>query len=294
MSKLDLTNKVWFFDIDDTLVDTAGTSQVAAEGIGKVFKSNFDEDIARKVTRKFNELFNVMMLGYRVKNKEDWGKVPGGQEEFDQTLKQVESCQEEVIEKYGLFKKWSREIFIKIAADRLGVEVSPELIHEAADAYWMTLTEKTEVFPGAREFFEYLNKKEQPIFLVTSSDARLKMKSNGQFVYDPAYSETLKRERIELLRDKGFDFRLMSVGDPEDKPGIEFFQKSIDMAEDSLRRALDPKECVMVGDSYGGDLETPHTKMDFGLVILFVKGQQSVKQEGERFISTGNLSDLID
>lgn len=289
-----LNGKTWFFDIDDTLIDTAGTSKDATSGISKVFEGNFDLETAEKVTEEFNNIFDLMLAGYRVKEDKDWQQVPGGKESFERLLERIGSCQIQIEKNFGQVKKWSREVFIKLAAENVGVAITPELIHEAADGYWMTLTEQTEVFEGAQKLFTYLHETKQPVFLITSSDARLKMQTDGQFIYDPGYSESLKRERIELLRNRGLDFRLVSIGDPEDKPNREFFEKGISMAQANLGHELNLNECVMVGDSYGGDLETPHKVLGFGLVVLFVKGQEVLKEEGERFISTGDLRDLIE
>lgn len=290
---MNMSNKIWFFDIDDTLIDTAGTSHLASEGIRKVFTDYFDLKIANKVTRSFNDIFNLLLAGYRVKQREDWKNVQGGKNAFDTLLNQIESYQINIKKDYGAIKKWSRETLIKIAADMNNLSITPEVVHEGANSYWVTLTNKTIVFSGAKKLFNYLNKKDQPIFLMTSSDARLKMQKNGQFIYDPAYSEKLKRERIELLRRKNLEFRLVSIGDPEDKPSIKFFQKAVSMAEASLGYSLNLNDCIAVGDSYAGDLETPHKRMGFGLVVLFAKGQTNLKNEEDGFISTGDLFELV-
>ena len=38
---------------------------------------------------------------------------------------------------------------MKLAADKANLRVTPKLVHEAADAYWLTLTEQTMVYPHA-------------------------------------------------------------------------------------------------------------------------------------------------
>lgn len=248
--------------------------------------------MGNQVKHEFLNIFNLLLAGYRVKTPTDWKKVPGGKRNWDNLVASIANVQPQVKKEYGAIKKWSREIFIKLAADKLKLSVTPELIHEAADAYWITLTQKTRVFPGALKLFHTIAAHHRPIYLITSSDARLNMQPNGQFIYDPAYSEALKRQRIELLREKGLDFRLVSIGDPEDKPSLEFFTKGIKMAEKDLHTKINLNQCVMVGDSYTGDLETPHKKLNFGLVILFNKDLTTTKLESGNYISTGNLAKI--
>jgi hypothetical protein len=103
----------------------------------------------------------------------------------------------------------------------------------------------------------------------------------------------LKRERIELLREKGLHFRLVSIGDPEDKPSVEFFEKGLKMAEDDLGTSIDRSQCIMFGDSYGGDLQTPLEKLGFGMVVHFHKTFSTTVMEGERYLSTNDLTSVL-
>ncbi len=208
-------DSVWFSDVDDTLIDTAGTSSTASDGIQAVFEARFGAEKASEVQTNFNNLFALMMAGYRVRNEEDWQQLEGGKKAFDDLVAYFASCQKQVTATYGHFKKWSREVFVKRAAELAGLAVTPELVHEAADAYWLTLTERTQVFPDALQLSQAIAARRRPLFLVTSSDARLKMQPDGQFIYDPAYSEALKRERIELLREKGLQLTLSQLAIPK-------------------------------------------------------------------------------
>jgi len=292
--QMHIKDSVWFFDIDDTLVDTAGCTIDGADGVYNIFRNTYSEENALRIKDRFIEIFELILAGYRVMSEEDWAQVPGGKVAFDKLMSKIDSLQIKVKQKFGTTKKWSREVFIKIAADELDIKTTSELIHEAAEAYWLTLTEKIEVFPGTLEFFEFLNKNNLPIYFITSSDARLKMLPDGQFIYVPEYSEELKRHRIELLREKGLNFRLVTIGDPEDKPSVEFFQKGIGLAKQDLKLTeFDFSKAVMIGDSIKGDLETPKDKFHFGLVVLFKKGQASLIKHEESYISTGNLTTII-
>lgn len=293
MQKNSWKDSIWFFDIDDTIIDTAGASATAAEGIKQVFADNFDEDTAAKIFAKFNQVFELMLSGYRVKQESDWEDVPGGQEAFNSLLSYIEDHQIQVKQEFGQFKKWSREVFIKKAADDLGLQVTPELVHEAADGYWNTLTENTTVFPGAKELLDAIHEHQRPVFLITSSDARLKMLESGQFEYIPEYSEGLKRQRIEMLRDKGVDFRLVSIGDPEDKPHKDFFIKGIKLAEADLGEKIELNNAIMLGDSYGGDLETPKNDLGFGLAVLFEKGRTDADIMQDNLFTTCDLARVV-
>lgn len=284
-------DSVWFSDVDDTLIDTAGISTSASDGIKTVFEVQFGLDKASEVRENFNNLFTLMMAGYRVQS-DDWTQVRGGKKAFDSLLAYVESCQQQVIATHGHFKKWSREIFIKRAGEQAELDVTPELVHEAADAYWLSLTEQTSVFPDAIALSDSIATHSRPLFLITSSDARLKMQTDGQFVYDPAYSEALKRQRMELLREKGLKYRAISIGDPEDKPHPDFFLKALKLASTELGESVDVSKAVMLGDSFGGDLQTPKEQLNFGLVILREKDRSQTQVDDKHQVTLGNLEEV--
>lgn len=287
-----LNNSIWFFDIDDTLIDTAGTSKQAVAGIERVFSDVKGEEIGRKVAEEFSKIFDQMLAGYRIKNESEWENSIVSKVAYQALISKIEDVQQNVIKNWGSSKKWSREVFIKMAADRVGVEVTPEIVHEAADAYWITLTEKTTFFSGVLPLFKNLSQLKRPIFLITSSDGRLMMDDHGNFEYDPTHSEALKRQRIELLREKGLHFNLVTIGDPEDKPHVSFFTKGIENAKEAIGH-FDIEDCVIVGDSYAGDLQTPREEMGFGFAILFEKNRPETKLEDKNFIKTGNLVEAL-
>jgi FMN phosphatase YigB (HAD superfamily) len=285
-NKIFWEKSVWFFDIDDTLVDTAGTTKAASEGIKRVFQERYDRATGEKVQSLFVDIFSTMMGGHT--------SGSGSNPFHDEILSVMEERQSGIKAKYGAIKQWSREFFVWFACQKLGISASREVIYEAADAYWMTLVEKTTVFAHVKDLFSEIQSHNRPIYFLTSSDGRLKIDENGMFVYDPAYSEGLKRERIELLREKGLFFRGVSIGDPEDKPHKDFFEKGIKMAEADLKQPIDLSQAIMLGDSYAADLEMPKTILRFGLVVQFVKGMgERVEVVDEHFIKTGSLLDTI-
>jgi len=294
MNKIKWQDSIWFFDIDDTLSDTSGVSSEATEGIRRVFKSKFDDKTALAVKNQVNAYYDLMLSGYRVKNEDGWKKVKGGKEALHNLLRTVENSQPSVVKEYGAMKKWSREIFVKMAADKLNIKVAPELVREAVDAYWMELSRITSAFSDAVELIKEIKTHKRPIYLLTSSDARLKMQADGEFIYDPVYSEALKRERIELLREKGIDFNILSIGDPEDKPHLDFFEKAIKKATEDYGSPIELANSIMAGDSFGGDLQTPKEKMGFGLVVLVDRTKPHLEVVDEQQINTDNLMNVVD
>jgi len=184
-------------------------------------------------------------------------------------------------------------MLIAFASEVAGIKLSPKQAKQAADAYWLELTKKTVILPGVLELFSEIAAHKRPVYLITSSDARLQMDQDGNFSYEPKYSEELKRKRIELLKEKGIVYKGLSVGDPEDKPHLDFFMKGIKLAEKDLKHKIEYSYCIMFGDSYAGDLETPKNELGFGLVVLFIKNLTKTKVEDEQYISTGNIFEVV-
>lgn len=282
--KFSWDHSVWFFDVDDTLIDTAGMTIPAADAVQEIFQNHVSAAQAGQLKNRFVEIFVTLMKGHQ-------GNIEL-QKEHDNLLSRINKAQPTVLEKYGYIKKWSREIFIRLAAEDLRIAATPGLIHEAADAYWISLSKSTQLLSGVTDLLNKVEEHNRPLYLITSSDARLKMKDDGTFTYSPEYSEGLKRERIELLREKGVLYNGLSIGDPEDKPHLDFFEKGIRIAEQDLHYTIDPQNAVMVGDSYAGDLQTPKEKMGFGLVILVDQNAKESTWVDNNQIVTNNLRSI--
>lgn len=294
MKKMLWSKSIWFFDVDDTLVNTASPEAMAAAavGIAKVFKANYGTKIAESVQGEFIRLFNLAVAGYRVVDPQEWKNIPGGESAIEELHRRIDALQPGTIKKYGKAKKWSREIFIKIASQNVGVDTSAEVILEAADAYWMTLAEECKVFPDALRLFREIEGHNRPIFLITGSDARLRLDKKGEFVYEPEVSEALKRERIEILRNKGINFKSVSIGDPIDKPHKEFYLKGVKNAQDELGDSFSFENSIMVGDSYKGDLQVPKDELGFGMVVLYQPGDGETVINDDKQITVPTLSDI--
>lgn len=284
LHKISWPDSIWFSDIDDTLITTAESTLPASEGIKEVFEAKYDETVWEKIQDEFMEIFNTMLHVHRGNEITD---------KYTSLLKEIENYQKDLPAKYGNPKKWSREIFIAIAANKVGLSVSGELISEAADAYWLRLTQLASIVPGAIELINEIKRHNRPLYLVTGSDVRLQKQPNGQFNYDPLYSESFKRERIALLRQRGINFNLVSIGDPEDKPHKDFFDKAIHMAEKDLGERINLSNAIMIGDSFAADLQTPKEQLGFGLVILFQDGMENTEIVDKHQCNTGNLANVI-
>jgi FMN phosphatase YigB (HAD superfamily) len=292
MTNVKWADSIWFFDLDDTLITTAEASESGIEGVESYIRNGLDSGKAAEFKNRLTDLYHLMLAGYKVRDQNGWAQVPGGESAYKQLVQRIESCQPEVIAKHGHAKKWSREIWIKLVADDLLLPITSEQVHQAAEAYWNALTDNAVLFDGAKVLLSEIRNHGRKVYIVTSSDGRLKMQPDGIFVYDPAYSEMLKRHRVERMKEKGLLYDGLSIGDPEDKPHPEFFQKGLVIAEKDAGAEIDLRQCVMVGDSYGGDLQTPHEKMGFGLVVWFNKHQTGIKEEEPGYFSTGDLSFL--
>ena len=283
IDKLNWSGTIFFFDVDDTLVDTGSNSTIASEGIFNTLKQETGEDKSLLIKNRFNQIFQTLMNEHMATGENSLTSL-------DLIIGRINHLQKPVVNKFGLIKKWSREVLLKIAAEDCKISIKPELIYSAINAYWDLISEKSEPMIGVLDLFKEIKLHNRPIYLITSSDARLKLNSQGLFEYDPRYSEEFKKKRMETLRKKGLFFNMMIIGDPEDKPHRDFFEKGIRIAEKDLGHKINTKNIIMFGDSYAGDLQTPKEKLGFGLVVLFKKGQKELKEESERFISTGNIS----
>ena len=193
--------------------------------------------------------------------------------------------------KWGFIKKWSRETFLKIAADEIKVNIPPETIHNAATIYWDAITDKTDPFKEAKEIINYITNLGHPVYLLTSSDGRLMIK-NGFFRYDSKISGSFKRNRMKTLAAKGLKFRDIIVGDPEDKPLPGFYERTLKTIEKDIGKKINFSSVVMVGNSFEDDLETPVNIMGIGTGVLLVKEKNS-KKENNNIYKVGNLLDII-
>jgi FMN phosphatase YigB (HAD superfamily) len=226
-------------------------------------------------------------------SEEQWQNIPGEHAAYDQFLRRIEKMQQPILAQYGCIKKWSREVFLAIIAEDLGMDIKADQIEAAIHAFWNRLTQHVEIIASSRALLETIQAHRRPIYIATSSDGRLQMQSNGQFIYDPVYSRQLKRKRIEALRSRGLFFSDVYIGDPEDKPQPVFFEKMLSLAEKNLSVSIDTRNCIMVGDSLNGDIRTPRDQMHFGLTVHFKPTQSVVQEEEPNYILTPDIREVL-
>jgi len=289
---LSWSESIWFFDVDDTLINTAELTEVSSQSMVPVLEKSIGKEKAGQLREHFLQIFATMLAGHRLHHPAEWEKQPELKKEYNALVQKMESYQQHIQEEFGGIKKWSREIFVQLAADQIGIDLAPTVIDLAADAYWTTLAEKATLLEGVLELFQEILAHDRPVFLVTGSDAHLQRNDDGQFRYSPKYSEEFKLKRIHPLREKGVHFHGVSIGDPVDKPHREFFEKALKMAARELGKTIDPKNVIMVGDSFASDLQVPKEELGFGLVVLFEKGRTKIETIDERQVITGNLAGL--
>lgn len=294
--QIDWKNSIWFFDYDDTLVNTLEVQPQAAEAVYNYCVQKYDEQTARSIQQYFIDLYAVLFGGYVVKEEKEWKNIPGGRAAWNELVEKISRVQPQVIAHYGQPKKWSREIFAKFAADSISLNITPTEAAEIAEAYWRGIEQASTLYEDANVFIQHLRSHNLPIIIATSSDGRLHMNEDGTFVYNPAYSQECKTGRIQAMKEQGLEYDALSIGDPEDKPSVEFFQKAIHMAEAVENRArIEPANCIMVGDSFGGDLQTPLEQMNFGLTVLVDRTAQTteIQKNAPRYITVNDLRQLI-
>jgi len=281
INKINWNDAIFFFDVDDTLIDTFSNSLVASDVISDVLTKEVDRNTSKLITERFKHFFRLLANGH-------WsnGSV---NVEHEKVMARITELQRPVIELYGSIRKWSREVLLTVAAEDFNCNLSDSLIYDAVDKYWEKLASLSTPKQGVLALFAEIKKHNRPIYLVTGSDARLRRNTEGLFTYDPVESEKFKINRMELLKDNGISFDGVSIGDPEDKPHVDFFQKAINMVQEKSNSQIDNKNIIMFGDSYLADLQTPKEKLFFGLVVLFHEGQDKSIEESERYISTGDL-----
>lgn len=285
--KIPWSKSIWFSDVDDTLINTASLCLQASTAIRKSFASVYESAVADKVQQNFNDIFSLIMMNHS--NQEMTFKEV---ESFKQIWKQIEEYQKELREKYGSIKKFSREVIIKIACDAEGLDVYSDTIQKAADAYWSIINDTSQPLPGVLDFINQINIHNRPLYLFTGSDARFTLNSQNQFEYNPKDSEEFKNQRVQNLRSKGINFNRISIGDPIDKPHIEFFEKTLKIAEEDLGNTIDMKNCIIIGDSYKADLQVPKERMGFGLAVLFNPSHSGTDIIDEHQITTNNLANI--
>lgn len=290
---MNLKHKVFLFDVNHTLINTGMGHIYAMKSMEEsLVKSGIEQQKANKIVKHVHYITSLMIADFLIVNEEEWEDVPGGRDAYREVFFKIKMHQRAIYDQWGFIKKWSREVFVKIAADYSGVNIDNKKIKKAVDAHWNALTKKAKPFESAKVLFKELNKRNIPCYLLTSSDGRLQFGSEG-FFYDPDYSEELKRKRMLRLKKEGLNFRDIVIGDPYDKPLKEYFERGIEKVKKDLDKDVGKNDLVMVGNSLEDDLHVPINNLGFGLGILVDERKESI-QINESIIRIKDLREIID
>lgn len=222
-------------DVDYTLVDFGAGHQAAIGALA----AEYGNPLAREVDASFAL---VLEAGRRL-DDERW-------EARGRYLELLAGMAAKTPPNEGV-KQWSRERWIELASDRLGLGLGPVDVTLARDLYWRTLGAGLAIYPDADIFLQRVRERRLPLVLMTASDSVLRLAGAG-FAYDPAFAAEYKRRRLALLPIVASE---MVVGDPHDKPSAAFFD-AVDAAVRAHTQAPFGK-ILAVGDSPKSDLAGP-------------------------------------
>lgn len=231
--------KVAICDIDYTLVDFAPAHEAGIKAIA--------EDMGEEFAGEVANYFDITLVGHRLKSGHDWEE----RSTFDELTERTKKLHEGFTQTHG-HKVWSRETWIIIAAEKLGVSIDRSKVVQLRDAYWDALTVNSKVYADAKEFLDDVRKRNVALVLMTGSDSILKINDDLSVSYDPEFSSNYKRKRIEKLN---FNTRGIVIGDPIDKPDPRYFDKLF--VEVSGLSNAQRDEILVVGDSQRNDLDVP-------------------------------------
>jgi phosphoglycolate phosphatase-like HAD superfamily hydrolase len=283
-----IKRRIFLFDVNHTLINTAHYHTQALTEVEKFLSLHVSTNDARYITKRFDEIFLLMVAGFLFRKDEEWKTIPGGKKSYEDLVELIKKYQTEVQKEWGFIKKWSREVFLRIAADEIKVHLDAETIFTTGTIYWDTITKLTEPFEEAKTIVNYLTDHGYSVYLLTSSDGRLRI-NKGYFRYNDMLSGNYKRGRIETLRSKGLRFKGIVVGDPEDKPLPKYYKRAISEIEKDLGSPIDPEQFVMTGNSFEDDLETPMFLFNFGQGFLFDKKSNAQKEKGSNIYRINDL-----
>jgi FMN phosphatase YigB (HAD superfamily) len=238
----------FFFDIDYTLLDFEPAHRQAIALLGQRHGERF--------AGEFIKIFQIILEGKRVKGNE-WQTVPGGKSAFDDILHQIQALTQD--DKPFM---WSRELHAWLAGQRVEQPLTSSQCLEVAEQYWSGIMAFGQLYHDVPDLITELNRRAIRYHLFTSSDFRLQW-VNGKWKYDPGYSTDKKMERVVHLQQLGINPASIMIGDPIDKPEILFYEKMLEQASHASGQAIQPEHCVVVGDSYAGDVQVPVEQLHF-------------------------------
>lgn len=226
---------VWLFDVDDTLTDTQSMHHRAADSLVAELATEMAGSLAASVVKRFRRVFDELLMVHQQVSVSDKDRLLS----LKTLDSRVRSYQREILEKWHLTRPFSREILLRIAIEDCGALLTADALRRCTDQYWEHMRENPIVFPDAARLSQKLAVQGAPTYLMTSSDARYRERSNGQFTYDPKESLEDKNRRMENLKNHGIRYSKAFIGDPIDKPSEDFYDLALSGISQDLDRPLE-------------------------------------------------------
>lgn len=265
-----MSKVVFFLDIDDCLIKTSRLLPVHLSTL-KNSLNKLAIDHASEITEEFASSFNKLFDRHQgIKLDQSDLKLLS---EWEVKARELEKP---IIAKFGQIKKWSREVFIYLAALKFGVKISNTNLIYTTNHLWSNISQTATYYPDTLPFFKSLQDKKIPIYLITSSDCRLTLDDKtGLFHYDPEFSRKLKLARLKRFVDLGIPAENIFIGDPYDKPNPWVFRLALEKAKKDLKNKKFTS--IMIGDSVTNDL-LPAKKAGMDFLFLINRNTNKEKQ----------------
>src|SRR3990167_2240244 len=158
---------VFFLDIDDCLIETSRLGKAELTALETSLK-DLGIDNANSITTEFVSSFHRLYDRHQ-------GKILSkiDTEKLNNYMDRLKLLQTNIIQEYGQIKKWSRETFLYIAAEKYGIKLTADQINKASFSLWKAITDHNPFYPDALKFLKILISENLNFYLISSSDCRL-------------------------------------------------------------------------------------------------------------------------
>jgi len=228
-------------DIDYTLVNFLSGHNSAIKTIR--------EETGEEFSKAVDDIYQIIIEERMIKDFDEWNK----KDEYIETVGRIKKLSS---------RKWSRESWIIIAAEKLGVKITKEEIETFRDIYWETVGKSSTLYEDTKAFLNMVSEKNIPLILMTSSDGVMKVQEDLSLIYNPEFSKETKEKRVKLLPIR---YSSLVIGDPIDKPDIEFFR----IIEKEIEKfgKFKKNNILFIGDSLKIDVAVPE-KLGYQTLLI--------------------------
>ncbi|KKS95878.1 MAG: hypothetical protein UV73_C0013G0023 [Candidatus Gottesmanbacteria bacterium GW2011_GWA2_43_14] len=273
--------KVYFLDIDDCLIETSRLGKDELEALRTALEK-LGLPRSAEITAEFKKSFHLLYDKHQGKPK-----TTEDESELEKYMDRLKVLQSEIISKWGQVKKWSRECFIYIAAEKYGVKLTSQQVSFSARLLWKSIAGHTPFYPDAKAFLHKLITRKIPFYLISSSDCRLTFDDRKNlFYYEPDYSKKLKIGRLKKLTGMGIPEENIFLGDPFDKPDPRIFRQALAKAKKVHGPGI---HTVTIGDSPENDLEPAAVA---GIKELVWINRHATLKSNHRFLTVPGFDSL--